>query len=146
MYPVQTTFSNPLFPMLFNGLFGGDVPAVATKRARFTTPSVNILEGDKSYSVEVAAPGMTKDDFNIQLDDAGNLVIKMEKKAESREDGGKYLQREFSYSTFQQTFSLPDDVEQEKISAKMADGVLTIALPKKEAKPEEEKIHQIEIL
>ena len=83
--------------------------------------------------VEVAAPGMTKEDFNIQLGDDNELIITMEKKNETNEEdkrNRKYLRREFSYSKFQQSLVLPDDVEKERISANVVDGVLTINLPK----------------
>ena len=77
---------------------------------------------------------MTKDDFQIHIDDNDNLVITMEKKNENKEERKKehYLRREFSYSKFEQTLILPDDVEKEKIEAKVNDGVLTIVLPKAE--------------
>ena len=93
---------------------------------------------DKEYKVEVAAPGMTKDDFNITLDEDNNLVIEMEKKNENEEkdDKKKYLRREFSYSKFSQTILLPDNVEKEKISAKVDNGILAISIPKMD----EEKI------
>lgn len=88
---------------------------------------------------------MTKDDFNIHLGDDNELVITMEKKNESKEEdkeNKKYLRREFSYSKFQQAFVLPDDVEKDKISANVTDGVLTIELPK--STPEEKaKVNRV---
>ena len=75
---------------------------------------------------------MKKEDFNINLDDDGNLVIKMEKKDEKKDENKKehYLRREFAYSKFEQTLLLPDDVDKEKIGAGVNDGVLTVSLPK----------------
>ena len=75
-----------------------------------------------------------KDDFIVNIDNDGNLTIKMEKKVENKEEDKKahYLRREFSYSSFEQTLILPDDVDKEKICAKMSDGVLTVTLPKRE--------------
>ena len=88
---------------------------------------------DKDYRVEVAAPGMTKNDFNIKIDENNNLVVSMEKKEEKNEDkkDGRYLRREFSYSKFQQTMVLPDNVEKDKIEAKVENGVLSISIPKR---------------
>lgn len=80
---------------------------------------------------------MTKEDFNVHIDEENNLVISMEKKTENKEESnkdekkeGRYLRREFSYSKFQQTMILPDDVDKEKISAQVENGVLNINLPK----------------
>lgn len=103
-------------------------------KANATAPAINVIENDKDYKIEVAAPGMTKDDFKVTLDDANNLLIEMEKKSEtSAEDkkDRKFLRREFSYSKFEQGILLPDNVEKNRISAKVENGVLTIEIPKK---------------
>ena len=83
--------------------------------------SINVIENEKDYKVELAAPGMTKNDFKVSVDESNNLVICMEKKDEKKEEkkDGKYLRREFSYSRFQQSILLPDNVEKDKISAKV---------------------------
>ena len=102
-------------------------------KANATAPAINVVESDKDYKVEVAVPGMTKNDFNIHLGEDNELVISMEKKSENNEkdkENKKYLRREFSYSKFQQSLYLPDNVDKDKISANVADGVLTIDLPK----------------
>jgi len=82
----------------------------------------------------LAAPGMKKEDFNVHINDEGNLLIKMEKHEEQKEEdkNARYLRREFSYSKFEQTLILPDDVEKDQISAKVEHGVLTVELPKHE--------------
>ena len=102
------------------------------KKANATAPAINVFETEKEYKVELAAPGMTKEDFNVHIDEENNLVISMEKKTENKEEKkeGRYLRREFSYSKFQQTMILPDDVDKEKISAQVENGVLNIDLPK----------------
>lgn len=73
---------------------------------------------------------MTKDDFNIHLDENGDLVINMEKKNEEEKKGKKYLRREFAYTKYEQTLVLPDDVDKTKIAAEVKHGVLNIELPK----------------
>ena len=119
---------NSWMPDVFNAFFDTDF----MPRANATAPAINVKETEKEYTVEVAAPGMKKEDFNINLDDDGNLVIKMEKKDEKKDENKKehYLRREFAYSKFEQTLLLPDDVDKEKIGAGVNDGVLTVSLPK----------------
>ena len=119
---------NTWMPDVFNDFFDTDF----MPRANATAPAINVKETEKEYTVEVAAPGMKKEDFNINLDDDGNLVIKMEKKDEKKDENKKehYLRREFAYSKFEQTLLLPDDVDKEKIGAGVNDGVLTVSLPK----------------
>ncbi len=115
-------------PSIFNDFFDNEW----LERANTTAPAINVIESDQSFKVEVAAPGMTKDDFNIRLDEDANLVIAMEKKKENKEEKkeGKYLRREFSYAKFQQTMVLPDNVDKDKITAKVEQGVLSIEIPK----------------
>ena len=102
-----------------------------------TSPAINVIEKDNEYDVELAAPGMTRDDFKVTLDEEQNLVVDLEKKVEtadgddaSKADSGRYLRREFSYTKFHQTLLLPDDVDREKISATCEHGVLKVVLPK----------------
>ena len=115
-------------PTVFNDFFDTDF----MPKANATAPAINVKETDKAYIVELAAPGMTKDDFNVHINDEGNLIIKMEQKKEQKEEdkSARYLRREFSYSKYEQTLILPDDVEREHISAKVEHGVLTVELPK----------------
>ena len=100
-------------------------------KANATAPAINVIESDKEYKVELAAPGMTKDDFQVHLNEDNDLVITMEKKDEKEKGESRYLRREFSYTKFQQTLILPDDVDKDKIEAKVTDGVLTVDLPKR---------------
>lgn len=127
MMPVRRTQN--WLPSIFNDFFDNDWMV----KANATAPAINVVESDKDYKVEVAVPGMTKNDFNIHLGEDNELVISMEKKSENNEkdkENKKYLRREFSYSKFQQSLYLPDNVDKDKISANVADGVLTIDLPK----------------
>ena len=125
MMPVRRTQN--WLPSIFNDFFDNEWMA----KANATAPAINVIETENGYKVEVAAPGMTKGDFNIRIDEDNNLVISMEKKIEDKEDkkDGRYLRREFSYSKFQQTMILPENVDKEKISAQVENGVLTIELP-----------------
>ena len=120
--------TNNWIPAVFNDFFDTDY----MPRANSTAPAINVKETDKAYVVELAAPGMKKEDFNVHINDEGNLIIKMEKKDEKKEEdkSARYLRREFSYSKFEQTLLLPDDVKKEDITAKVEHGVLTVELPK----------------
>ena len=129
-------------PSVFNDLFDTDF----MPRVNATAPAINVKETDKAYIVELAAPGMKKEDFNVHINDEGNLIIKMEQKEEKKEEdkSTRYLRREFSYSKYEQTLILPDDVEKDQIKAHVEHGVLTVELPKHE----EQKVkvsRQIEI-
>ena len=140
MMPIRKYNNQNWLPTFFNDFFDNDW----MEKANATAPAINVMEGEKEYKVEVAAPGMTKEDFNIHLGDDNELVITMEKKNESKEtekDNKKYLRREFSYSKFEQTLILPDDVDKEKIAANVNDGVLTVDLPKVEKKEEKTTRH-----
>lgn len=144
MMPMRKTYGQNWLPSIFNDFFDTDWMV----RANATAPSINVIESDKSYTVEVAAPGMTKDDFNIHLGEDNELMISMEKKSENKEenkDNKKYLRREFSYSKFQQSLVLPDDVDKEKISAQVHDGVLSIELPKRTPEQKAKVSRAIEI-
>ncbi|BEG98396.1 Hsp20/alpha crystallin family protein [Bacteroides sedimenti] len=133
MMPVRR--SQNWLPDVFNDLFDTNWMS----RSNATAPAINVIETENEYKVEVAAPGMTKEDFSIKIDDENQLVVAMEKKLESKEENknSRYLRREFSYTKFQQTMLLPDNVLKDKIGASMDNGVLTINIPK--MSPEEEK-------
>lgn len=127
-------YSQNWLPSAFNDFFSSDF----MPRANATAPSINVTEDKEAYNVEVAAPGMTKEDFQIHLDENSDLVIVMEKKTqEEKKEAKRYLRREFSYAKYKQTLVLPDDVDKTKISAEVKNGILYIGLPKlseKEAK------------
>lgn len=137
MMPIRKTQN--WLPSIFNDFFDNDWMV----KANATAPAINVFETEKEYKIELAAPGMTKEDFNVHIDEDNNLVISMEKKSENKEEDkkdGRYLRREFSYSKFQQTMILPDDVDKEQIEACVENGVLNIELPKfTEQEKEKEK-------
>lgn len=122
--------SDSWLPDIFNDFFDNSW----MKRPTYTAPAINVWETEHEYDVELAAPGLDKEDFKVHVDAEGNLQIVMEKKSEAGEEKkhGRFLRREFSYEKFQQTLLLPDDVEAEKIEAKVEKGVLHVRLPKKE--------------
>jgi len=99
-----------------------------------TVPAINIKETDNSYQVEMAAPGMKKEDFRVELD--SNILTISSERTDEREEGGekeKYSRREFSYQSFQRSFSLPKEVvDEDKIEAHYRDGVLQLTIPKRE--------------
>ncbi|APS38912.1 Hsp20/alpha crystallin family protein [Salegentibacter agarivorans] len=122
-------------PSVFDDMFKTDWLGGTTNVNSIGTsiPAVNIQETEDNFSVEVAAPGKTKEDFNIELDNDVLTISSEEKKEnETSEKNGRYTRKEFSYSTFKRAFSLPDSVDSEKISASYKDGVLIIELPKRE--------------
>ncbi|WP_018616426.1 Hsp20/alpha crystallin family protein [Segetibacter koreensis] len=96
-----------------------------------TVPAVNIAENEKEYKVSVAAPGLKKEDFKIDVE--GNMIaISSEKEEEKEEKEGKSTRREYNYSSFSRSFTLPEDVNKDSIAASYTDGVLQLILPKKE--------------
>lgn len=140
MMPIRRN-NQEWLPSIFNDFFDNDWMF----KTNTTAPAVNVIENETDYKIEVAAPGMTKEDFNIHLADDNQLVITMEKKNESKNDKSKYLRREFSYSKFQQALVLPEDVEKDHISASVNDGVLIIDLPKKTQEEKAKECKTIEI-
>ena len=141
---MRSAFDQSWMPTIFNDLFDNSWMT----RTKATAPAINVEESETEYHVEVAAPGLSKDDFQINLSDNDNLVITMEKKNEQKEETDqpkRYLRREFSYSKFSQTLILPEDVVREDISASMNNGVLSITLPKQKVEEKVPANRQIEI-
>ena len=125
----------------------------ALEKVTGTAPAMNVLENDKEYKLEVAAPGMCKDDFKVHLNKDGNLVIEMEKKdccckgkeKDEEKKDCRFLRKEFSYSKFSQTLLLPDNADRENIDAQVINGVLKVKIPKIEKPKTEEEIKKIEV-
>ena len=139
MMPTRKYYNQNWLPSIFNDFFDNNW----MEKANATAPAINVVESDKDYKVEVAVPGMTKEDFNIHLGEDNELVISMEKKVENEDkENKKYLRREFSYTKFQQSLYLPDNVDKEKITANVANGVLIIELPKY-SQEEKAKINRV---
>lgn len=130
------------FPQVFGDLFEN----ATAGRTTLTNPAMNILQSETGYKVEIAAPGMTKEDLRIHLDQDENLVITFEKtdnNQEVKENDVKYLRQEFSYSKFTKTLILPEDIKKEEIKAQMKDGILTVELPRLKEEDKIQKVRQI---
>ena len=133
--------TNTWLPGVFNDFFGNEWVANNNKSA----PAINIQQNENGFVVEVAAPGMTKEDCNVSVDEDNNLVLNFEKKSESEDKKGTYLRREFSYTQFTRRMVLPDNIENEKIAAKVENGVLTVEIPTIKEEEKVAKAKQIEI-
>lgn len=162
---ITTNRKNSAFiPEVLNVLFGDEwaQPVRDLRRSIYRSfePAINLIENDEMYKIEMATPGMQKDDFSVKINSEGELVVAVAKKDEvktetaSNENAGAntnevkdhYLRQDFSYAKFTQTFSLPEDVEMQGITARMADGILTIALPKKKPAAPVDNTRYIEVL
>lgn len=136
----------PSIPSFFDDFFTRDLFEWPKANLGASLPAVNIRENDEDFEVEVAAPGLTKEDFNIELNN-NVLTISSQKevKNEEKDEEGKYTKREFGYTSFQRSFTLPQHVvDTDKINAKYKDGILHLSLPKKEeAKPKPVKTIEI---
>ena len=121
-------FQNSWMPTLFDDFLNTDF----MPRAKSTAPAVNVKESEKAYTMELAAPGIKKEYCRVGINEEGNLTIAIENKVEHKQEDKHhhYLRREFSYSNYEQSYTLPDDVERDKISAKVEDGILTVIMPK----------------
>ena len=140
MLPVM--FRNNWMPTLFEDFMNTDL----MPRTGSTAPAVNVKESETAYTMELAAPGIKKEYCRVNINEDGNLAIAIENKCEHKNEDKKhhYLRREFSYSNYEQNYTLPDDVERDKISAKVEDGILTVTMPKM-AKEEKKLSKAIEV-
>lgn len=116
-------------------------------KMKATEPAINVKEDGKAYTMEVAVPGIKKEFCRININNDGNLEVAIENKLEHKEENKKehFIRREFSYSNYQQTYVLPENVVKEKISAKVENGVLSIVMPKQTKEEEKKSQLQIEV-
>ncbi|NAS11259.1 Hsp20/alpha crystallin family protein [Poritiphilus flavus] len=96
-----------------------------------TLPAVNIKANEKEFELELAVPGMKKDDFNIEVDE-NVLTVSAEKESRDEVSKENYSRKEFAYTSFKRSFSLPETIDEDKIKASYEDGILKFVLPKKE--------------
>ena len=127
----------PTMPSLLNDFFADDWldSSLANWKSSGTTlPAVNVRETNDDFRIEVAAPGMKRDDFKVQLDNnVLTISSQRESSREEKDSEGNYTRREFSYQSFQRSFALPEDkVEGDKIAARYVDGILQVTVPKRE--------------
>ncbi|MCE7062666.1 Hsp20/alpha crystallin family protein [Dyadobacter sp. CY343] len=138
---VKTHFTTPSY---LNGFFNKDLfPEFNTPAFSGSVPAVNVVESKEGFRIEVAAPGLQKSDFTLNLE-KNQLTISAQKEQKSEENEEKYTRREFKYTSFQRTFTLPNSVDAEKVVANYSEGILSIALPKRE-EAKEKPARQIEI-
>jgi HSP20 family protein len=140
---------NELFPVwsrFFNDYFDKDLMDWSDKHfsnTNTTLPAVNIKENENGFEVEMAVPGMVKEDFKINLD-KNVLCISSEKKLENERTESNYSKREFSYQSFSRSFTLPQSADESNIKAKYENGILFVSIPKKEeAKPKPPRVIDI---
>jgi len=135
-------FNNqPTFSDLLDSFFEND-PNNFFSKNNFNVPATNIVENENSFELELAVPGMKKEDFKIDVEN-NMLTISSEKQEEKEEKGKNYTRKEFVYGSFSRSFVLPKSVDSEKIKAEYKDGVLNLNLPKK---PEEKLKEKKQIL
>lgn len=138
-----------IFDLMDSMFDDGFMMPVYHSQKRNATPACNVLEDESAYKIQVAAPGLTKEEVSVKLDEDQALVISMQKKEENKEEAPKseetseskeiakvenkpvrYLRREFMHQSFAQRMLLPEDADKEKISAKMENGMLEVIIPK----------------
>ena len=107
------------------------MPAQIGRQIMRNMPATNIRENDREYTIELAAPGMAKDDFEVNIDE-GMLTISSQKEQDTTTEQDSYTRREYNYSSFSRSFKLPDAVRPEEIKARYEEGVLKITVPKQE--------------
>jgi len=127
-YAAPSIFDEFFNDSSLNRFFDGDFWS-----ANKNIPAVNVEEDEKEYRIEVAAPGLEKEDLKVSVNE-GVLTISSEKKVEKEDKKDNYLRREFGYSSFCRSFTLPEEVDSDKIGAKHKNGVLHISIPKAEVK------------
>ena len=136
--PVFSTFSNFL-----DNLFEREFPDTFRTNASFTLPAVNVIENNDGFQLELAAPGMDKNDFKLQMHN-NVLSITAQKETNKEENDTRYTRKEFCYSSFERSFTLPNSVNSDSIHAAYENGVLKINIPKRE-EAKEKPVREISI-
>lgn len=121
----------PYFPAVLDELLNTDWLGGRTQNLASNSPAVNIIEKDQAFTLELAAPGMKKEDFNIELNN-DLLTISVSRESDSEAEDVKYTRREFSFASFKRSFTLPESINTADISASYEAGILVVGLPKRE--------------
>ncbi len=131
---VKNEIRFPSFRNLIENFFESDFSSLEStfRSISGTIPSANIKEREDGFEIELAAPGLKKEDIKINLDN-NVLTISSEQKEEKTEEQNNYTRREFNYSSFSRSFYLPESADADKVSAEYKDGLVSIAIPKKES-------------
>ena len=126
---------------IFEDLFDNAIVRNDSWKGGYSFPAINIIKSEVGFELELAAPGMKKSDFNIEIKE-GTLMISSELKSEREENKSElnYTRKEFSYNSFSRSFTLPKEVDEEKIEAKYEEGILQIRIPNSEAKIQKSKV------
>ena len=145
MLPTIKRQNQNWLPSIFNDFFNDEW--FPMRAAMSAAPAINVKESDKAFEIEMAVPGMTKEDFKVHVNDKDHLVVSVEKKNEKKEEdkSSKFLRREFNYTRFEQALLLPENVDREAITAQVCSGVLHVVLPKLADVPAKEPTIVIEI-
>ena len=120
-------------PLGFPSFFSDTLERLWSDETVSWMPAVNIRERDEDFVIDLAVPGMSKQDFSVELDN-GVLTVSGERKNETAEENDRHTTREFYYGSFRRTFNLPDSADPEKVSASYKDGILTLTVMKHESK------------
>lgn len=130
----------PLFDTLMDNFFGNNVRLLRSTDLGLSTPAANVLETENSYEVELAAPGKSKEDFNVEVDN-GAISISSQTETSNESENKTFARKEYSYESFQRSSMLPENVDDSRIEASYTDGVLKIVVPNAEvSKPEAKTI------
>lgn len=143
--PSRRTYrTSRTMPDMFDDLFGRGIGNVTGADFATNLPSVNVSETEDGYRLDLAAPGLTKEDFKIAVE-KNSLTISSERSTEDESSEGRYTRREFNYRTFSRTFVLPGTVDKDNITARYENGVLRVSVPKKPEVVKDQKGRVIEI-
>ena len=120
------------FERMFDDVAGRSISEILGSNFTSSTPSVNVIEHDQSFDIMVAAPGLSKENFEINLDNEQLIISGKKEESKKEEESGKVTRREFDYQSFKRSFHVSDDISKSGISATYDKGILTVTLPKKE--------------
>lgn len=134
----MTLAKNKKWGQFFVDPFFNEVPALLNPDNHDVFPAINLIENNKHYEIEIAAPGFKKDDFKVEMDN-GVLKIYAESEEEKVKEVINYTRREFSYNSFERSFNVPDDSDESSVDAEYKDGILRLSIKKLEVKKAENK-------